>query len=313
MDDHAHNTACTFSDSDSNDSGKLVRVVVIFICLWQSVFTISDAALEILLKFLTSLVKLLAGSASSVTTFLTSTMPSSIYLLRKHSQRVDGDKFIEYVVCPSCYSLYRIENCLETCEDGEQVPKLCSYVKFPRHPFPLHRKPCGSHLLKKVRLFNGRVEYRPRYVYAYQPLKVSLQQLLNRPGFADKMELWRSRKSSENQLSDVYDGNIWKEFLSSKHNFFLNSKRSYGVMLNFDFFQPYKHTTESYGALYLTLMNLPRSERFKQENVILVSIVPPFEHEPSTLNSFLRPLVDELKEFWVSGVRLNTAESLIVF
>ena len=79
-------------------------------------------------------------------------------------------------------------------------------------------------------------------------------------------------------------------------------------MLNVDFFQPYKHSTESYGAVYLTLMNLPRSERFKQENVVLVSIIPPFSHEPSSLNTFLRPLVEELKEFW-GGVRLNTAET----
>ena len=57
-------------------------------------------------------------------------------------------------------------------------------------------------------------------------------------------------------------------------------------------------------------MNLPRSERFKQENVILVGIIPPFLHEPPTLNTFLRPLVDELKVFW-TGVRLNTAESPI--
>ena len=69
-------------------------------------------------------------------------------------------------------------------------------------------------------------------------------------------------------------------------------------MLNFDFFQPYKHTISSYGALYLTLMNLPRTRSiFKQENVILVGIIPPFEHEPPTLNPFLRPScpVDELK------------------
>ena len=80
-------------------------------------------------------------------------------------------------------------------------------------------------------------------------------------------------------------------------------------MLNFDFFQPFKHTTDSYGVLYLVLMNLPRSVRFKQENVIIVGIVPAFEKEPSTLNSFFLPLVNELKEFWTDGVRFNTAES----
>ena len=46
------------------------------------------------------------------------------------------------------------------------------------------------------------------------------------------------------------------------------------MLLNFDFFQPYKHTPESYGVFYMTLMNLPRDQRFKQENVLLVGIIP---------------------------------------
>lgn len=54
-------------------------------------------------------------------------------------------------------------------------------------------------------------------------------------------------------------------------------------MLNVDFFQPYKHVHDSYGAIYLTIMNLPRSERFKQQNVIvIVGIIPAFEHEPDS-------------------------------
>lgn len=99
------------------------------------------------------------------------------------------------------------------------------------------------------------MEYRPRYIYAHQPLKISLQRLLNRPGFAAKLEQWRNRISCEHQMSDVYDGNILKEFSTDKY--FLKYKRNYGVMLNFIFFQPYKHTTESYDNIYLTLMNLP--------------------------------------------------------
>ena len=46
-------------------------------------------------------------------------------------------------------------------------------------------------------------------------------------------------------------------------------------------------------------MNLPRSERFKKENLLLVGIIS-LGHEPA---SFMRPLVE------VSGYRLNTAES----
>ena len=63
-------------------------------------------------------------------------------------------------------------------------------------------------------------------------------------------------------------------------------------MLNVDFFQPYKQVHESYGVLYLTIMNLPGAERFKQQNVLIVGLIPAFDRDPDTLNSFLKPLVE---------------------
>ena len=101
---------------------------------------------------------------------------------------------------------------------------------FPNHPLANRRQVCGSPLLKRLNISNGRVEYRPRYFYAYQPLKSSLQQLLLRPGFSAKLESWRCRSVSESMLSDVFDGNVWKEFGSEKYNEFLTFKRNYGVI-----------------------------------------------------------------------------------
>ena len=75
-------------------------------------------------------------------------------------------------------------------------------------------------------------------------------------------------------------------------------------MLNVDWFQPYKRTTCSVGAIYLTIMNLPRSVRFKRENVILVGILPG-PHEPHhDINHYIKPLVDELNVLWV-GQKMN--------
>ena len=146
-------------------------------------------------------------------------------------------------------------------------------------------------------------------MYAYHPIKHSLQRLLKIPSISEKLDQWRNRQTVINTLSDVYDGQVWKDFLSEKYNNFLQAKRCLGVMLNMDFFQPYKHVTASYGVIYLALLNLPRAERLKKENILIVGIIPPFEHEPDTLNPFLKPMVDELKEFWDPGVRLYTAES----
>ena len=88
---------------------------------------------------------------------------------------------------------------------------------------------------------------------------------------------------------------------------FLSQPNSYGVMLNVDFFQPYKHIQYSLGAIYLTVLNLPRDMRHKQENVILVGLIPG-PHEPShDLNSYLEPLVQDLLRLW-KGLSLTVKD-----
>ena len=39
-------------------------------------------------------------------------------------------------------------------------------------------------------------------------------------------------------------------------------------------FQPYKHASYSVGTVYVTIMNLRRSVRFKRENEVLIGILP---------------------------------------
>ena len=75
-------------------------------------------------------------------------------------------------------------------------------------------------------------------------------------------------------MADVFDGKVWKEFLDSDGNAFFSTAGILGVMLNVDSFQRYKHTNHSCGVIYLVLMNLPREEWFKPENVIIVGIIP---------------------------------------
>ena len=105
-----------------------------------------------------------------------------------------------------------------------------------------------------------------------------------------------------NCLTEIYDGFVWKEFFDSESSF--SSKYSFAFALNVDWFQPYTHTKSSIGAIYLTVLNLPRYIRYKRENVILLGIIPG-PHEPKyDINSFLKPLVDELQQFWV-GINLH--------
>ena len=110
---------------------------------------------------------------------------------------------------------------------------------------------------------------------------------------------------SSEYLADVYDGDIWKEFQQPSGNGFSFSKpRNYGAML---WFQPFKNGTVSVGVIYLVLINFPRQVGFKRENVILVGVIPALKSEPSSLNTFLKPLVDELRILWkdVSNITVS--------
>ena len=97
-----------------------------------------------------------------------------------------------------------------------------------------------------------------------------------------------------------------EEFLDSEGNAFFSTAGSLGVMLNVDWFQPYKHTNHSCGVIYLVPMNRPREERFKPENVIIVGIIPGPKEPKGDINSFLNPLVDVLIDFWDGVIIADT-------
>ena len=55
---------------------------------------------------------------------------------------------------------------------------------------------------------------------------------------------------------------------------------------------PYDDTEYSVGAIYLVVQNLPRSERFKVENIILIGLIPGPTEPSKTMNTYLELLVE---------------------
>ena len=159
--------------------------------------------------------------------------------------------------------------------------------------------------MKKILSPTGKTLFYPFKVYCYRPLEDSMRTLIRRSGFEADCERWRSLDKDSDVLGDVYDGQIWKNF-----DHFFSVPRNYGLMLNADWFQPFKHLSSfSVGAIYLVLLNLPRSLRFKRENVVLVGIIPDMTKEPPT-NTFLMPLIEELNIAWQEGFLLKSLISM---
>lgn len=188
----------------------LLRLYLFFLFMFQSIFHLSDNALDILLKFLSMFFKTLAKVASLPESFL-KLLPSTTYSARKLTDN-KRDQFVRYVSCPDCHFLYTPDDCIIKTHGDSIEAKTCSFVQFPTHPQAQHRRPCGGQLMKQVKGKNN-VFFYPCRVYTYKSLIDSLQDMLQQPEFSKKCEEWRSNEQTPGTYSDIYDGKIWKEFL----------------------------------------------------------------------------------------------------
>ena len=121
-------------------------------------------------------------------------------------------------------------------------------------------------------------------------------------------EHWRQRLEYLGYMTDVYDGRLWEEWQVMDGRDFLASPFSLVTTINLDWFQPFTHVNYSVGVLYMVILNLPREQRYKIENIILISIIPGPREPKHTINSFLTPLVEELNDLW-NGISVTTYSS----
>lgn len=156
---------------------------------------------------------------------------------------IDPNTFVEYIVCPKCNSVFDYKFGY-TVHNNEKFPVKCPNIEYPNHPHASKRKPCGTYLMKIAKTRTGTTTLRPHKVYAYQPLKTALTNLVNRTGFLDVCEQWRSRCETipNGLLCDIFDGQVWKEFQTIDGSEFLKAPFNFAFTLNTDWFQPYSHT-----------------------------------------------------------------------
>uniref|UniRef100_U9ULB8 Transposase domain-containing protein n=1 Tax=Rhizophagus irregularis (strain DAOM 181602 / DAOM 197198 / MUCL 43194) TaxID=747089 RepID=U9ULB8_RHIID len=162
--------------------------------------------------------------------------------------------------------------------DNEFSGFKCTHVEFPKHPMQKYRECCGSELLMKVPVNNGYI-WRPKMLYPLSCLKSQLSIMYQRSGFEQLLKKWINR-DNVNCMSDIYDGEIWKNFPSRLDipdplKFFTSetAELNLGIMINLDWFQPF--------------------------DLSIYSLLPgPHEVKLHQINHYLAPIVDELLELW---------------
>lgn len=117
-----------------------------------------------------------------------------------------------------------------------------------------------------------------------------LRDFVKQNHFIKRCNDWRQRQTRDGYLADVYDGQLWRNELSG----YLTCERNLYGLINVDWVQTYTHTTYSLGIIYVTILNLPRAERNKEENIMVLGIIPGPTEPKLHLNSYLKPIVDDL-------------------
>ena len=281
---------------------KLVGFACAFLLSFQALFLLPDNAIGVLFKFISVMfLKLYDATGSKEIQALHHLFPKSL----KHAHALKGinhDDYQRLIVCQKCSTTFESDDC-----NSVGGIRKCNFIRFPRHPQKRKRTPCNFALFKPVKTASGKHIFAPLKEFCYMSIVRSIETLLKQPGKLDLLNEWKSRSIRTGVMADVYDGLLWKSFLVVEGKGFLSSRYSLGLLINVDWFQPYKHIQYSVGAIYIAILNYPRHLRYLRENMILVGVLPG-PHEPSLhINSYLEPLVRELISLW-RGIEMDTTE-----
>lgn len=291
------------------DKKHISEILMFFVCMllyWQTVHHVSDNGLDYLLRNLFVFFQTLGLQIdNSYFRNFCMALPPSLYMAHKFLN-LDRDNFKRYVVCPSCLMLYNLQDCFEE-RNGVRVAKLCSNEVRVRGR---QTAPCGAHLMKEIVCKGNVRKFYPLKVYCYNSIIDGLERVLKRGEIKEVWEHWKDWEESDDVMRDVYDGRVWKKFQSYGNKSFLSDSRGIGLMMNIDWFQPFKNRNDySVGVIYFAILNLPRHIRYRSENIIIAGLIPSFKKEPK-LNPFLEPIVAELNQLW-KGMKLQSSLSRV--
>lgn len=154
-----------------------------------------------------------------------------------------------FIVCPkeACSSLYKMD---------DPLTRVCTAKIF--------NKICGTSLGHTINQAHGRQKWKPFKTFQFIPPSASLKKLFASKQFNTLLE--HQRTSGHDVLEDIQDGQVWKEFEDSG---FFGSKFNLALMMNVDWYSPFKRSEYKVAAIMLTVLNLPRHERFKKKWTIL--------------------------------------------
>ena len=184
----------------------------------------------------------------------------------------------------------QIDVCIDNCmiywrKDAELLE--CKFCKKPRY------KPQGRG--------RKRVPYQRMW---YLPITDRLKRLYQSEKTAAAMRWHAEHTQKEGEINHPSDAKAWKH-LNSVHKDFASNTRNVYLGLCTDGFSPFGMSGRQYSLwpVILTPYNLPPEMCMEREFLFMSILIPGPKHPKRSLDIFLQPLIEELKELWSTGVQ----------
>jgi Transposase family tnp2 len=120
---------------------------------------------------------------------------------------------------------------------------------------------------------------------------------------------WAKYLKDEN-MEDIFHGDYVRHFKGPNDKLFSlgGDEGQYIFSMSVDFFHSYTNKQAGkkslIGLISAVCLNLPHSMHYKPENMFLAEVIPgPKEPPLTTLNHYLKSLINNLVDFWQTGVR----------
>jgi hypothetical protein len=101
-------------------------------------------------------------------------------------------------------------------------------------------------------------------------------------------------------LDDILDGAVYQQLKADR----FNNPLDIALGLYIDGFQPFEGSTQTHTIVQVINLNLHPDERYLLHNVFQMCVIPG-RRKPFHLDSFLKPIVDELEALYQHGIQVN--------
>ena len=168
-------------------------------------------SVEFLLKFLGALLSYL-GRYSRCVTDIAAAFPHTLHTRAQYLRdKLFVPPIIRRVVCIQCHNLYKFSECFDQ-HQGHMLVKKCTECNQ------------RASLVKEITTNTGNKKFYPHKIYPYCSLISVLQAFFQHPGFLNLCSSWQKNTYLSTDLSDVYCGRVWKQFMHFEGRSFLSEK-----------------------------------------------------------------------------------------